>query len=198
MKRYLSLLCLILIFSISSCSNSLSFDSVLAKCVSATGYEVYIWEKGDSEKDGCVYYFPNEKDYAQDSKTHVKRHMSVDDYIRLEEYDFKWNAKKGFKPRTDFVFADSLMFQTTDRIQELNIEDGYILEYGTVLFDDNYEGYLYARYLVGKNILSFVIFFSDGTDELKEYEIYRKICNDCGLFTSEKIDECVNHLYSNQ
>lgn len=38
---------------------------------------------------------------AHDSETHVKRHMSVDDFVRLEEHDFKWNSKKEFKPRTD-------------------------------------------------------------------------------------------------
>ena len=194
------ILAIVVLFCIlfSSCSKTLTFDELKDECVSVTGYEVYTWENGDSEHDGCVYYVPDEKAFSQDSKTHVKRHMSVNKYIRLEEYDFKWNAKKSFKPQTDFVFADSLMFQTTDRIQELNVEEGYILEYGTVLFDDNCEGYLYARYLIGKNILSFLIFFSDGTDERREYDIYHRICEDCGLFTSEKIDECVNHLCSNQ
>ena len=194
MRRLIFAMIVLFCILFCSCSRTLSFDEMLDKCVNATGYEVYTWEKGDSKHDGCVYYVPDEKEYSQNSKTHVKRHMSVNDFIRLEEFDFKWNAKKEFKPQPDFMFADSLMLQTTDRIQELNIEEGYILEYGTVLFDDNYEGYLYARYLVGKNVLSFVIFFSDGDDERNEYDIYQRICDESGLFTSEKIDEYVDYL----
>ena len=186
--------CFLILCSVS-CSSNLFFDKTMDTCLEITGAELYTVGESEGEKpENCCIYVPDEKEYSQKSKTHLKRHMSVNDFIRLEEFDFKWNVKKEFKPQPDFMFADSLMLQTTDRIQELNIEEGYILEYGTVLFDDNYEGYLYARYLVGKNVLSFVIFFSDGDDERNEYDIYQRICDESGLFTSEKIDEYVDYL----